>query len=164
MLVVTSLPKSRLLRLVLQTIGAVLLFGLGVEVGTKVSLQRKNFWSDAYSAADAETFRTYLVAQSSRGTAAQHEEALAAYIAMLKRQDSHPTQIYVGYVSAVHEMLAYAELSKLARERGNTAAAASNLEAAQTLCRERVHWATCSPDDIAAMRSRLEELRKHSVY
>jgi hypothetical protein len=87
MLAVQALPMRKWIRRPLIFIGALSLFILGFGLGIEAANKRAMLWPDIYAAADAKLLREFLVAQSTRGTPGQHEQALRSFLAMLKRQD-----------------------------------------------------------------------------
>jgi hypothetical protein len=120
---------------------------------------------DLYTSTESELLQTYLLAQRTNGTPAQHEEALRAYLVMLKRHESHPTLLLSARSAEFEELLTYAELGDLARARGDNAAADSNFSLAQELCMTKVRWRKCSSDDLGSLRKRLEdELQKPYLH
>jgi hypothetical protein len=159
MFAVPTLPRHKPLRFVLQFIGALLVFGAGIELGSQVTWNRAKYWSDAYTYADAELLRGYLLAQSTKGTPMQHEEALRAFLAMLKRQDAHPSGLYPPGTTGFEEALTNVKLAELARARSDFAAAEKYLSSAEEWCR-RVKWQDCSTDTVASMGKRLDEERQ----
>jgi hypothetical protein len=160
MIPVTHLPERSSLRLALQVLGALLVFGAGISLGTHLTFSHGKLLRAAYASADEELFTAYLAAQRTAGTAAQHENALRYYITMLKRQQDHPTLLVVPKVAATQELFAYLKLSKMAQRQGDVTAAQSYIAEAQTLCRQEVHWGACTAQDMETIGNRINELLK----
>jgi hypothetical protein len=160
MIPVKRMPERRSLRIALQVLGALIIFAAGLSMNGRLTLTRDKLLAEGYSLSEEQVFRTYLAAQSIHGTAAQHEEALRNYIAMLKRQEAHPTELFSAHVAATHEMLANLRLSKLSQARGDANDVQGYLAAAQSLCREKVKWKECTPEDMEDMGKRLSDMSK----
>jgi hypothetical protein len=154
------LPKNGLLRIVLRLIGGLAVFGLGITLGYRTAWQHAKYMPDVYAAADSDLLRLYLVAQSTKGTAAQHEKALRLYLVMLKRQEANHKSIFGKDVGGFQEMVSYLKLSELARVRGDENVASGYLTSAQELCRQRVQLRNCSTEEMTTFMARLEQERR----